>query len=107
MLETMITMKDLTAFLKEHLEDENLARLSRETKIPRNLLFEWIKVGRVPSFQKIRELEKLFDHIGVIPLRDYLFEPKAENRVVASIKFEDNSATYQITVSKNTSKDII
>lgn len=85
--------------LEKHLEGQNIAKLSRELRIPKSLLHDWIKGKRLPSLKNLDHIKSLADYLG-LTLDELLLGSKEVNSLISSISFTDEKRKYKIDIRR-------
>lgn len=84
--------------LKDHFKDKNLSELSRQLKIPRSVLQDWIKDEREPSFKNLNYLKRIAEHLGLS--LDELLTGETQTKMLSAVTFEDEGKRYQILINR-------
>lgn len=90
-------MEHFNRVLKEKLKGTNVARLCRETGVPRSLLLSW-REGALPSLKNMRHIKVLSDYWS-LSLEELLISYDA-SILISSIVFTDQSNKYLIRIEK-------
>ncbi len=88
----------LSEILKKRLQDKNLSEVARLTGIPRQRLFDWSSIGRVPSLKFAPELQMLATYLGLT--LEELVLGNSSRRTISAISFRDGDSLYSIVVEK-------
>lgn len=90
--------KSFHKILQDNFANKNLSELSRQLKIPRSVLQDWIKDEREPSFKNLEYLRKIADYLGIS--LDELLTGESQSRMLSSVTFDDDGKRYQILINR-------
>lgn len=90
--------KKFNKLLQAQFAEKNLSELSRQLKIPRSVLQDWIRDEREPSFKNLDYLKRIAEYLGLT--LDELLTGESNARMLSSVTFEDDGKRYQILINR-------
>lgn len=90
--------KKFNKLLQTQFAEKNLSELSRQLKIPRSVLQDWIRDEREPSFKNLDYLIRIAEYLGLT--LDELLTGESNARMLSSVTFEDDGKRYQILINR-------
>lgn len=90
--------KKFNKLLQAQFAEKNLSELSRQLKIPRSVLQDWIRDEREPSFKNLDYLKRIAEYLGLT--LDELLTGESNTRMLSSVTFEDDGKRYQILINR-------
>lgn len=82
--------------LKSFFRHKNLSKISRDLKIPRSLLQDWVTYNRLPSMRNMFYVRKLAVYFK-IPMENLIFGDSDPDEVQKFV-FQDKGVAYEIII---------